>query len=235
MFLQCAKAGAVPWSFASGRPAPPWQAASIAHARPGARLPVAEQILTVWSYALPMGSLKAVLRKLVPGFFTAAAAVGVATLSVSVVDGHLLWFGLGAALRVGLPAFVAGLLFFPVAEKTLASRTGFALRAGFATLCSSIVHRALWTANAASDDPLKVGVDFSTLGDVFRHPLWLWPTAPIDTTAWLAAAAIAGATTVGLLAQPTLKRVARSRRPSTASALAQLDSSRARPAMVRTR
>jgi hypothetical protein len=183
-----------------------------------------------------MSALKKVLRKIVPGLFTGAAAVGVATLSISVVEGELLWFGLGAAIRVGLPAFVAGMLFFPVNEKTLASRIGFALRTGFAAFASCVVHRVLWTAMQLGDDLAAVGIDLGAVGEVLRHPSVLLPAGPVDVTAWLALSAISGATAVGFILQPALKRLARAQRPSVASALAQLDATRGRaPAMVRTR
>ena len=171
-----------------------------------------------------MSAIRGVLRKIVPGLTTAACAVGVATLSVSVIDGDLHWFGLGAAIRVGLPSFVVGLLFFPVNEKTLASRIGFALRAGFAAAVSCVVHRVLWTALQDGGEAPELGINFPAVVEVLRNPSSMLPSGALDTTAMMGMAAVAGATVAGFVIQPALKRLARGRRPSVASALSALNS-----------
>jgi hypothetical protein len=169
----------------------------------------------------------ALLRKSVPAITTALGAVGVAALSCSLVAGELYWFGFGAAIRVGLPALVVGAIFFPVNEKSLASRVGFALRAGFAAFASVLVHRVLWTALMTRPELPEWGIDVGAVIDVLRYPSMMWPAGTPDTTALMAASAVVGATVAGALAQPLLKRIARSRRPSVASALSSLDSTRA--------
>ena len=158
-------------------------------------------------------AMRALLRKFVPGLTTAAAAVGFATLSWSVVAGELQWFG-------------AGMLFFPVDEQSLASRLGFALRAGFAAAAACLVHRVLWTAG---------GLALGSVLDVLRHPSLLLPYEGVDTTLLLALSAVAAATAAAFLAQPTLKQLARTRRPSVASALSAINPTAARSSPARVR
>lgn len=167
--------------------------------------------------------LAAIGRKLVQGLTTALSAVGVATLAVSVLDGQLQWFGTDAALRVGLPAFAVGLLFFPVNEKTLGRRWGFAMRAAVAAAVSGAVHRVLlWSYVSTAGQPLPDGfaetlqVRLASVIDVLRHPAVLLPTGDLDATMFLALGAVAGAAVVGFLAQPPLLRLARGRRGSAA-------------------
>lgn len=167
--------------------------------------------------------LKAIWRKLVPGAATAAAAITVATLSVSVVHADLLWFGLDAAIRVGVPAFLVGMLFFPVNEQTLASRIGFSLRTMFAAAVAGLAHRVLWISLLNGDQLPEYGFDASSVLQVLRQPSMLWFDG-FDTTAYLAMSAVAGATVVAYAAQPMLKRFARRQRPTVASALSALDS-----------
>ncbi|GEM_PF-2871775 len=178
--------------------------------------------------------MRALWRKIIPGVATAGLAVGAASLGVSVLDGSPQLLDLGAAIRVGLPAFVIGLIFFPVNEQSLSSRLGFGLQAGLAAAVSCLVHRVLWTALDASDGLPAFGIDLVGVLPVLRHPSMLWPDSP-DTTLWLATSAIAAASVAGYLAQPLLKNVARLRRRSVPSALAALTAAGGRSAPVRVR
>ena len=138
--------------------------------------------------------MKRLLRKVVQGLTTAVAVVAAAALGLSVLAGELWWFGTEAALRVGLPAFIVGMFFFPLDEKTLHSRSGFALRAMLAAVASAAMHRILfYFARAQSDFPIE-------------------PIA-LDVTMWLALGAVASTTFVAYLAQPPLFRLARGRFP----------------------
>ena len=177
--------------------------------------------------------LKSLLRKLVPGLTTAACAIAVANLSVALVHSDFRWFELGAAIRVGVPSFLVGVLFFPVNEETLASRLGFALRSGFAAAVAALAHRVLWTALDPDVAPPEYGVDFPRVLVVLQHPSLLWPPGSPDPTALLAIAAVLGATAAGFLAQPMLRAVARARRPTVASALSQIHATKAQPQRVR--
>ena len=146
--------------------------------------------------------MKRLLRKLVQGLSTAMCAVGGATLAVSAIDGELYWFGLDAALRVGVPAFVMGLVFFPVDFKALERRGVFTLRALAAASLSCAAHRVLlWAARADGPYPLELVPTLTGDG-----PLG------IDVTAWLAVLATSGAAAAAWLAQPALLRLARSPR-----------------------
>jgi hypothetical protein len=165
--------------------------------------------------------LQAVLRKLVPGVTTALCSVGLATLTVSAIYAELLWFGTDAAIRVGLPAFVAGILFFPANERTLASRLGFALRSGFATAGACLAHRILWASKRGTGElPDSVDALWARLAaalHVVRYPRDLFPFEQVDTTLLMSLGAIAGATAVGYLAQPVLLRFAKGRRQRAAN------------------
>ena len=162
--------------------------------------------------------LKKIVRKMVQGLATAFGGVSLAAFGVSVlwvIDGASP-FGWDAALRVGIPAFVIGTLFFPVNEKTLASRSGFALRAGLAAATSSLVHRALlWSYLSADQDLLPEGwvdtlqQEFAGLSIVLAHPSVLIPVTLFEPTFALAVSAIAVSALTGFIAQPMLLRIAR--------------------------
>jgi hypothetical protein len=150
--------------------------------------------------------MKRLLAKLVQGLTTALASVGAATVAVSVMDGEPYWFGLSAALRVGVPAFLAGVLFFPVDAKALKSRAGFAVRALTAAFAASAAHRVLWWYMTQTIDEGRT----------------LVPTH-LDPTALLAAVAIGGAGVSAWLLQPALVKLAR--RPAPLAMLERLDAS----------
>lgn len=135
---------------------------------------------------------KQLLRKCVQGLTTSAFALGGATLLTSVFNHELDWLGLEATLRVGVPSFFIGALFFPVDARTLASRAAFAIRAAFAATVAASAHRALlFLARADGPDPLA--------------PLAL------DHTLVLALISIAAASLTAWLAQPLLLPIARGR------------------------
>jgi hypothetical protein len=179
--------------------------------------------------------LTALLRRLVPGLTTAACAVAVANLSISLIHSEFHGFDLGAAIRVGVPSFLVGMLFFPVNEQTLGNRLGFALRSGFAAAVSALAHRVLWTALSPDVAPPEFGVDFSRVLLVLQHPSLLWPPGSPDSTALLAIAAVMGSATAGFLAQPLLKALARGRRPTVASAISRINAQKSQASPLRVR
>ncbi len=163
--------------------------------------------------------LRKFIRKGIQGVVTALGAVAVAGLAVTglaALDGGD-GFTFDAALRVGLPSFLVGVIFFPVNEKTLGSRAGFALRAAAAAVASGLAHRALWWGNAQTlarqEGPLgwvdTLWAELSEAATALLHPWVLLPDSPLEATLALAVGATAGAALAAFLAQPSLLRLAR--------------------------
>jgi hypothetical protein len=158
-------------------------------------------------------------RKVVQGATVAAVSTAGAAASVAAIEsnGPFNFFDqLALALQsdiytsVGIPAFVAGVLFFPVGLKALGSRFGFALRAAASAAAVSFVNRVLVWASYARPDSLPDG-----LKEIFATPALLWPRA-LDAVAfgldWNALLGISATLLAGGLAwaaQPLLKRIAR--------------------------
>lgn len=158
-------------------------------------------------------------RKVLQGATVAAAATAGAALAVTLIHSdqplgffERLWWVLKSDLytSVGLPSFVAGVLFFPVGLKAVASRFGFALRAAATTAAVCLVNRTLVWASFENRDSLWEG-----LKAVWANPSMLWPS-PLDAVAlgldWnallgLTATAIAGG--LAWAAQPLMKRIAK--------------------------
>lgn len=140
------------------------------------------------------------LKKLVQALTCGAVGVATANGLMCLVAGKLAWFGPDATLRVGVPAALVGMLFFPVNVKTLGSRWGFAARAAVATLASGLANRVLWLG-AQTD---------GGVWSVLTHPTTLvaW-----DGNAQLCALAGAVAGLAGWLLQPPMLRLARGTLP----------------------
>jgi hypothetical protein len=152
--------------------------------------------------------MKKLFYKLVQGVATAATAVSAAWLGVAVMTGSLHQFGVDAVLRVGAPAFVVGLLFFPLNVRTLSNRWRFVGRTVLAAIASSVVHRAFLGAWMFGPDV------------VLKNPGVLVPTQ-LDGTLLLALTATAGAGLAAWLFQPALLRLARGALPARIERLSQ--------------
>jgi hypothetical protein len=145
--------------------------------------------------------MKKLFHKLVQGVTTAATAVTAAFLGVAATTHSFAYFDTWAALRVGAPAFVVGMLFFPLNVRTLSNRWRFVGRAVFAAVVSSLVHRTLLAS-------FVLGPDF-----VLHNPDVLVPFS-FDSTLQLAMMATAGAGLAAWLFQPALLRLARGALPA---------------------
>ena len=158
-------------------------------------------------------------RKVVQGATVAVASTAGAAASVAAIEaaGPFNFFDqLSLALQsdiytsVGIPAFVAGVLFFPVGLNALRSRFGFALRAAGMAAAVSLVNRVLVWASFLQPNSLWDG-----LKEVFAHPAVLWPRAfdavlfGLDWNALLGISATLLAGGLAWAAQPLARRIAR--------------------------
>jgi hypothetical protein len=119
-------------------------------------------------------------RKVVPGLTCSVMFVGVAELVSALLSrweiGQFIGFGLPGMIRVGLPAFFGGLLFFPVDKDALKSRDLFTLRGLIAGIVYSMVHRILlWgpgchRLDADTSVMTLLSDAFSTLFTYLAHP-----------------------------------------------------------------
>jgi hypothetical protein len=167
-------------------------------------------------------------RKVLHGATVAAATTAGAALAVTLIHSdqplgffdRLMWvLQSDIYTSVGIPAFVAGVLFFPVGILALRSRFGFAARAALTAAAVSFVNRVLVWASFENPDSL-----FKGLQSVWANPSMLWPS-PFDTVAlgldWnaiLGLTATAIAAGLAWAAQPLLKRIAKQPRLESISA-----------------
>jgi hypothetical protein len=142
------------------------------------------------------------LKKIVQALTCGAVGVLGANGLLCLLSGQLHWFGPDATLRVGLPAALVGMLFFPVNLKTLGTRRSFAARAALAAAICSLANRVL-LFGARSDG----------VWDVVTHPWGLLPSWPPDGNFVLGALATVTTGLAGWLLQPAMVRVARGMLP----------------------
>jgi hypothetical protein len=142
------------------------------------------------------------LKKIVQALTCGAVGVVGANGLLCLLSGQLRWFGPDATLRVGLPAALIGMLFFPVNLKTLGTRWSFAGRAALAAAICSLANRVL-LFGARSDG----------VWNVVTHPSALLPSWPPDGNFVLGALATVTTGLAGWLLQPAMMRIARGMLP----------------------
>lgn len=176
-----------------------------------------------------MRALGWLMKKLAFGVSSAIGAVTLSTLAVSVVEGSFGLLDFEAVIRVGLPSFVAGMLFFPMNEAMLATRRGFSLRVGLAAFAAALVHRVLLFSvvlDTFRDVPVPFSVD--GLNALLAQP-WLLMPQGLDWPFVLETSAVTGAALAAYLLQPALLSVAKGRRRMPLSVSRALESTRSRP------